>query len=359
MKAGKNLIREGLQKLIERRDLTDQESQEIMEEIMTGNASSAQIAAFLTALKMKGETISEVTAFAKIMHEFCHQIHPKVNGRLVDTCGTGGDEIKTFNVSTTVSFVVSGAGIVVAKHGNRSVTSKSGSADVLEKLGINLNLDPQAVGKAVEEIGIGFMFAPVFHPAMKYAIEARKAVGFRTIFNILGPLTNPAGANAQLVGVYSRSLVEQVCQVLKNLGREEAMVVHGLDGLDEISTVGKTAIAWLKEDEVVRLELSPKDFGIRPAILEEIRGTLPEESAEITFKILYGYCSRDDPKRDMVLANSAAGIILGGKAEDFGYGMELAGESIDSGRAYKKLKMLVTASNGNMSKLEELEQRYG
>ena len=353
------MIKEGLQKLVERTDLTDQESQEIMKEIMSGNATSAQIAAFLTALRMKGETIAEVTAFARIMQEFCHQIHPKVKGRLVDTCGTGGDQIKTFNVSTTAAFVVSGAGIGVAKHGNRSVTSKSGSADVLEKLGLNLNLEPEAVGKAIEEIGIGFMFAPTFHPAMKFAIEARKAVGVRTVFNILGPLTNPASANAQLLGVYNRTLVESLCYVLKNLGREEAMVVHGLDGLDEISTVGKTAIAWLKEDKVAKLEITPKDFGIRPATLEEIKGTTPEESAEITFKILYGCCDLGNPKKDMVLANSAAGIILGGKAEDFSYGMELASESIDSGAAYKKLKMLVTASKGNTSKLEELEQKYG
>jgi len=353
------VIKEGLQKLVERTDLTDQESQEIMKEIMSGNATSAQIAAFLTALRMKGETIAEVTAFARIMQEFCHQIHPKVKGRLVDTCGTGGDQIKTFNVSTTSAFVVSGAGIAVAKHGNRSVTSKSGSADVLEKLGLNLNLEPEAVGKAIEEIGIGFMFAPVFHPAMKYAIEARKAVGVRTVFNILGPLTNPARANAQLLGVYNQTLVEPLCHVLRNLGLEEAMVVHGLDGLDEISTVGKTAIAWLKEDKVAKFELAPKYFGVRQAKLEEIKGTTPEDSAEIAFKILYNYCGRDDPKKDMVLANSAAGIILGGKADDFGYGMELANESIDSGSAYKKLKMLVTASKGNTSKLEELEQKYG
>jgi len=199
------MIQEGIQKLVDRKDLTHQESQEIMKEIMSGNATSAQIAAFLTALRMKGETITEITAFAKIMQEFCHQIHPKVNGRLVDTCGTGGDQIKTFNVSTTAAFVVSGAGIAVAKHGNRSVTSKSGSADVLENLGLNLNLEPETIEKVIEEIGIGFMFAPAFHPAMKYAMEARKAIGLRTVFNILGPLTNPANANAQ----YSASIIKR------------------------------------------------------------------------------------------------------------------------------------------------------
>jgi anthranilate phosphoribosyltransferase len=353
------MIQEALQKLVDKTDLTHQESQEVMKEIMSGKATSIQIAALLTALRMKGETISEITAFAKIMHQFCHQIYPRVNGRLVDTCGTGGDQIKTFNVSTTAAFVVSGAGIAVAKHGNRSVSSKCGSADVLEKLGLNLNLEPKAVGKTIEEVGIGFMFAPAFHPAMKYAMEARKAIGLRTVFNILGPLTNPANANAQLLGVYNPTLVEPLGYVLKNLGREEAMVVHGSDGLDEISTIGKTSIAWLRDGKVTVLETTPKDFGIKPATLEEIRGTTPDESAEITFKILYGCCNRDDPKKNMVLVNSAAGIIVGGNAEDFSHGIELARESIDSGAAYKKLKMLITASEGNASKLEELEQKYG
>lgn len=353
------MIQEAIQKLIDRTDLTEQESEGIMKEIMSGDATSVQIAAFLTALRMKGETITEITAFAKTMHKFCHQIHPKVAGRLVDTCGTGGDKIKTFNVSTAAAFVVSGAGIAIAKHGNRSVSSKSGSADVLEKLGVNLILEPQSVEDAIEKIGIGFMFAPAFHPAMKYAVEARKAIGLRTVFNILGPLTNPASANAQLLGVYDGALVEPLGYVLKNLGREEAMIVHGLDGLDEVSTIGRTSVAWLKEGEVATFEVNPKDFSIKPATLEGIRGTTPEESAEITFKILYGCCSRHDAKKDMVLANSAAGIIVGGKAEDFSHGMELARESIDSGAAYKKLKMLVTASKGNTSKLEELEQKYG
>jgi anthranilate phosphoribosyltransferase len=353
------MIQEALQKLVDKTDLTHQESQEVMKEIMSGKATSIQIAALLTALRMKGETISEITAFAKIMHQFCHQIYPRVNGRLVDTCGTGGDQIKTFNVSTTAAFVVSGAGIAVAKHGNRSVSSKCGSADVLEKLGLNLNLEPKAVGKTIEEVGIGFMFAPAFHPAMKYAMEARKAIGLRTVFNILGPLTNPANANAQLLGVYNPTLVEPLGYVLKNLGREEAMVVHGSDGLDEISTIGKTSIAWLRDGKVTVLETTPKDFGIKPATLEEIRGTTPDESAEITFKILYGCCNRDDPKKNMVRVNSAAGIIVGGNAEDFSHGIELARESIDSGAAYKKLKMLITASEGNASKLEELEQKYG
>lgn len=353
------MIKEGIRKLIDGTDLTYEESQQIMKEIMSGKATSAQIAAFLTALRMKGETVNEITAFTEVMKEYCRQIHPQVEGRLVDTCGTGGDKIKTFNISTTAAFVVAGAGGAVAKHGNRSVTSKSGSADVLERLGLNLNLEPEAVENAIEKVGIGFMFAPAFHPAMKYAIGPRREVGIRTVFNVLGPLTNPAGANTQLLGVYDRTLTEPLAHALKNLGCEEAMVVHGLDGLDEISTIGKTVISWLREDEVTTVETVPKDFGVKLARPEDIKGTTPDESAEITFKILNGCCETNDPKTEIVLVNGVAGIIVGGKAEDFSYGMELARESIDSGAAYKKLKALVKASHGNLSKLEELELKYG
>jgi anthranilate phosphoribosyltransferase len=353
------VIKGGIRKLIDGTDLTYEESQEIMKEIMSGKATNAQIAAFLTALRMKGETVNEITAFTEVMKEYCRRINPSVNGRLVDTCGTGGDKIKTFNISTMAAFVVAGAGVAVAKHGNRSVTSKSGSADVLERLGLNLNLEPEAVKNAIEKVGIGFMFAPAFHPAMKYAIGPRRELGIRTIFNVLGPLTNPADANAQLLGVYDRKLTEPLAHALKNLGCEEAMVVHGLDGLDEISTIGKTVISWLREGEVTTVETIPKDFGVKLARPEDVKGTTPEKSAEITFKILNGCCDINDPKREIVLVNGVAGIVVGGKAEDFSYGMELARESIDSGAAYKKLKTLIKSSNGNLSKLEELELNYG
>ena len=352
------MIKESIQKLVELENLTSEEAQEVMKEVMSGKATPVQIASFLTALRMKGETIEEITALATVMKEFCHQIHPKVSGRLVDTCGTGGDKVKTFNVSTAAAFVVAGAGIPVAKHGNRSVTSRSGSADVLEKLGLNLNADLRTVERAIEEVGIGFMFAPVHHPAMKHATEPRKEIGIRTVFNILGPLTNPANAKAQLLGVYDGSLVKPLACVLKNLGCEEAMVVHGLDGLDEISTIGKTAVARLKQDEVMAMEVEPKDFGIKRAYPPDIMGTIPEESAEIIFRILKGLYG-DGPKRDMVLVNAAAGIVVGGKAEDFSYGMELARESIYGGFAYKKLKALIKTCNGNASKIEELESKYG
>ena len=220
-------------------------------------------------------------------------------------------------------------------------------------------MDPEAVERAIENVGVGFMFAPAFHPAMKYAIGPRREVGIRTVFNVLGPLTNPADANAQLLGVYDWRLTEPLAYSLKNLGCEEAMVVHGLDGLDEISTIGKTRISWLRNDEVTIREMAPKDFGVKRAKIEDIKGTTPNESAEITFKILYGCCDSDDPKREIVQVNGAAAIIVAGKAEDFGYGMELAHESIESGSAYKKLKELVKFSDGDISKLEQLETEHG
>ncbi len=353
------MIKESINKLVNGADLTYEESTASMKEIMSGAATNAQIGAFLTALRLKGETADEITAFTTVMKECCHRIHPCVKGRLVDTCGTGGDKVKTFNISTTAAFVVAGADIAVAKHGNRSVTSKSGSADVLERLGLNLNMDPKTVEGAVEKVGVGFMFAPAFHPAMKYAIGPRREVGIRTVFNVLGPLTNPADANAQLLGVYDGGLTEPLAHSLKNLGSEEAMVVHGLDGLDEISTIGKTRISWLRNDKVTTSEMVPKDFGVKLAKIEDIKGTTPEESAEITFKILYGCCDVGDPKREIVQVNGAAAIIVAGKAEDFGYAIELASESIESGGAYKKLKELVKFSDGDLSKLEQLETKHG
>lgn len=353
------MIKENIQKLITGADLSPRESSATMKEIMSGKATNAQIGAFLTALRLKGETSEEITAFTKVMKNCCNKIHPNVKGRLVDTCGTGGDKIKTFNISTTSSFVVAGADIAVAKHGNRSVTSKCGSADVLERLGLNLNIEPKKVEKAIEQVGIGFMFAPAFHPAMKYAIGPRREMGIRTVFNVLGPLTNPASANAQLLGVYDPQLTDPLANSLKSLGCEEAMVVHGLDGLDEVSTIGRTIISWLKKNEVTTKEMAPKDFHIKQAELKDIKGTTPEESVQVTFKILFGITDTDDPKSEIVQLNSAAAIIVAGKAEDFGYGIELAKESIESGCAYKKLKELVKFSDGDISKLEKLEKKHG
>jgi anthranilate phosphoribosyltransferase len=356
----KSVILESIEKLVMRLNLPYQEAYESMKEIMSGEATPSQIAAFLTALRIKGETVEEIVAFSEAMRSFCNKINPKVRGRLVDTCGTGGDKIKTFNISTTAAFVITGASIPVAKHGNRSITSKCGSADVLERLGLNLNVSYETVEKAVEKLGVGFMFAPMFHPAMKHAAGPRREIGIRTVFNILGPLTNPAMSSAQVIGVYDAGLVEKIAYVLKGLGLHEAMVVHGLDGLDEISTVGRTLIAWLREGEIKTIEVTPKSLGVEMTNVECIVGTSPEESAETTFKILFGHMKAGDPKRDIVVVNAAAGIIVGGMADDFKYASELAQESIDSGAAYGKLKGLIKFYNASRpEKLEELERKYG
>lgn len=355
-----DLIKEGISKLVEAKKLTQIETEDIMSEIMSGKAKDTQIAVFLTALRMRGETIDEITAMASVMRKFCNQIHPKVSGILVDTCGTGGDRIKTFNISTTATFVAAGAGIPIAKHGNRSVTSRSGSADVLEALGLNLKMPPILVEKSIEDIGIGFMFAPSFHPAMKFAIGPRREIGIRTIFNILGPLTNPANAKAQLLGVYDEHLTESLANVLNNLGAERAMIVHGLDGLDEISTIGQTKIATLSNGEICTSYVYPKDLGVRTDKVEILKGATAEESALITFNILNNKegpsTNLDAPKSNIVLVNAAAAIQVGGKTETIKEGIEVAKESIQSGAAYKKLKTLITFSDGDLSKLEEFER---
>lgn len=352
------MIKEGISKVIDGIDLSFQEAKEIMEEIMTGKTTDAQIGSFLTALRLKGETVDEIVAFVSVMRKFCNKLTPKVKGRLVDTCGTGGDNIKTFNISTIAAFVVAGAGIPVAKHGNRAVTGSSGSADVLEKLGLNLDSEPKVIEHFIESIGIGFMFAPKFHPAMKYAVGPRREMGIRTVFNILGPLTNPASADAQILGTYNAALVEPMIRVLNELGTEAAYVVHGLDGLDEISTIGETRLAELKDGNISIKNVKPKDFGLRLATSEQIAGTSPEENAVLTFKLLNNLIPPEDPKMEIVLLNAAAGIAVGGKADDLIGGIETAKESIDSGSAYKKLRALVKTSNGRNSALEELEQKY-
>jgi anthranilate phosphoribosyltransferase len=348
------MIRECIQKLIEGKDLSLDEATQVMQEIMTGQATNTQTGAFLTALRIKGESVEELIAFASVMKSQCRQIAPKVQGRLVDTCGTGGDKIKTFNVSTASAFVIAGAGIPVAKHGNRAVTSKSGSADVLEKLGLNLNMTPEAAQAAIEKVGVGFMFAQAFHPAMKFAAQPRKEIGIRTVFNVLGPLTNPASATGQLLGVYDPKLTVPMANALSKLGCEEAMVVHGLDGLDEISTLGKTCIAHLKERQVRELEVNPEFFGVKQATALDLQVTTAEESARTIYRILSGK-NLSEPKAEMVLVNSAAGIIVGGKADDFKEAMQVAKESIVSGAAYGKLKGLVSVSGGSLQMLEELE----
>jgi len=351
------MIREAIQLLVDGKDLSFEHAQQSMREIMGGEATPAQIGAFLTALRMTGETIDEITAFATVMREHSVRINPHVKGRTVDTCGTGGDLMKTFNVSTTAALVASGAGVPIAKHGNRSVTSKCGSADVLEAMGVNLNVSPSIVQSAIEEVGIGFMFAPAFHPAMKNAVTPRREIGVRTVFNILGPLTNPANAAAQVLGVYDSKLVEPMAKVLQKLGTEEAIVVHGMDGLDEISTVGKTKLAWLRDGEIAAKEITPQDLKLKTARPSEVSGFDVDQSARLVVGILNVSERRDSARFEMVLANAAAALVVGGKADDLAYGVELARESVLSGRAYGRLKQLINFTQGDESKLDRIESQ--
>jgi len=335
------MIADLVRKAADRQDLSSDEAQAAMSAIMAGQATPAMIAAFLVAMRMKGETVDEVTAFARVMR--AHVLPVKTSRRpLVDTCGTGGDDIKTFNVSTAAAFVAAGAGVAIAKHGNRSVTSKCGSADVLEALGIRFDLPPDRVARCVDEVGIGFMFAPAYHPAMKHAAPVRRELGLRTVFNALGPLTNPAMADAQVLGVYRPEMTELHAGVLKNLGSKRAYVVHGVGGLDELSTLGETRVAELKNGEVRTYTIAPEDLGLRRARPEDLQGRTPEENARTLMAILEG---EKDPARDIVVLNAAAAIAAGGKTETLAEAMPLAEESLDSGAALGKLHELrITAA---------------
>jgi len=326
-------------KLSEGNNLTPEEAEYAMKEMMSGNTTNAQIGAFLTALRIKGETSAEIASFARTMRKFAENIHPK--NYVVDSCGTGGDRLNTYNISTTAMFIISGAGISVAKHGNRAVTSKSGSADVLEALGVKIDLEPKNVEKCINEIGIGFMFAPNFHKAMKFVMPARKEIGIKTVFNILGPLTNPANAKGQVVGVYSEELTEKICEVLKILELEKAFVVCG-NGMDEISTLGKTKISELKDGEIKTYYVHPNEFGIKTQTIEELKGGDAKENAEILRKILLGEKTN---KRDIAILNAAAGIVVGKKADNIKEGIEIAKESIASGKAYKKMEEMIKYTN--------------
>jgi anthranilate phosphoribosyltransferase len=330
-----------IQKLVDRTDLTGEEASEAMRFIMSGRATQSQIGGFLTAMRMKGVSIEEITAFARGMREFALRIRPEVDRTLVDMCGTGGDAIKTFNISTAASFVVSAAGIPVAKHGNRSVTSKSGSADVLEALGARIDLKPPEVQRMIEDIGFGFMFAPVFHGAMKHALAPRKEIGIRTVFNLLGPLTNPASAKAQVMGVYDEALVVPVAKVLSNLGVERAMVVHGAGGLDEASTFGPTFICEVDLQGIRPYTLKPVDLGIEKARIADLGGGDARINSGIIIEILKG---SKGPKRDIVLLNAACGIYVGGGAGSLQDALIVAADCVDSGAAFEKLSEYVRSS---------------
>jgi anthranilate phosphoribosyltransferase len=340
------VIKEALAKIVSKSDLTMAEARGVMGEIMRGEATQAQIGAFLTALRMKGETVDEIAGCAQAMQESGIPVKPKRN-QLVDTCGTGGDGKGTFNISTTVAFIAAGAGLAVAKHGNRKASSKCGSADLLQALGVNLELNPEQVAQCIDEVGIGFLFAPKLHPSMKYALGPRQEIGLRTIFNILGPLSNPAQAKRQLLGVYNSDLTELMAEVLRALGAEHAFVVHGA-GLDELSVTGQNKISRLHNGRIETYYLDPKDLGLPPAKLSDLAGGSVEDNAAITKALLAG--EKNGPKRDVVLLNAAAVLIAGGKASGFSEGLKLAAEAIDNGSAQSKLHQLVDFSRSFSSR---------
>lgn len=327
-------------KLVERRDLSEEEAHEAMSAIMAGGATDAQIAGFLVALRMKGETVPEITGCAKAMREAATPIEV---GELdvVDTCGTGGTRKGTFNVSTAAALVTAGAGVPVAKHGNRAASGHWGSADVLEALGVNIEAEPPVVERCIREAGIGFLFAPALHKAMKHAIGPRRQLAVRTVFNILGPLTNPAGARRQLLGVFSEALVEPIAAVLGNLGATRAMVVHSLDGMDEISLCDETFAAEVNEGRIRTRRIAPEDVGLARAALEDLLVEGLEGSVAVVRSVLDG---ETGPRRDMVLLNAGAAIYVGGKADTLKDGLRAAADSVDSGGAKEALQRLVELS---------------
>jgi anthranilate phosphoribosyltransferase len=334
------MIREAIDKLVKRIDLSEADMRGSFGEIMSGSCADAQIAAFLTALRMKGETVAEITAAAGVMRDKSVRIDAGKN--LVDTCGTGGSGINTFNISTAASLVAAGCGLKVAKHGNRAASSRCGSADVLEALGVKIDVAPDMVQRCIMEIGIGFMYAPLFHSAMKYASNARREIGMRTIFNILGPLSNPAGALSQVIGVCDASLTGKMARVLKGLGSKRAFVVCGSDRLDEITITGKTKVAELKDGRIREYYISPSQFGIGRASLDDIEGGDAKENAGMIMSVLKG---ETGARRDIVLLNAAAAIVAGNKASDIKSGIKVAAQSIDSGTALNKLVSLVEMTN--------------
>lgn len=335
-------MKEILSKLVAGNDLTKEEAMKAQEMILSGEATQSQIACFLTALRMKGETLDEITGLAMVLRDKANTISPKVDN-YVDFVGTGGDCTYSFNISTTSAFVVAAAGVPVAKHGNRSISSKSGAGDVLEALGVNISADPDVVEKCVEEVGIGFMFAPHFNPAMKYVGPVRKEMGIRTVFNILGPLSNPSRAKAMVVGVYSPSLTEVIAETMANLDVKRGFVVSGEDNMDEFTLTGSSTVSEIKDGKVETYEITPEQFGLKRCKIEDLQGGDGTVNAQITKDILSG--KERGAKRESVLLNAGAALYIGGKAESIEEGIRIAGETIDSGKAMETLEAMVKATN--------------
>lgn len=335
-------VQQAIAKLIERQNLSHEEAAALMEATMSGSATPVQTAGWLVALRMKGETAEEIAGCAETMRRHAVPVKTRRQSELIDTCGTGADRVKTFNVSTAVAFVAAAAGVPVAKHGNRAVTSKCGSADVLEALGCRLDLTPEQLAQAIDEIGIGFLFARAHHPAMKYAAPVRQELGVRTVFNMLGPLTNPAGAPRQLLGVYDGSLVYLIAQVLRELGTQRAMVVHGEPGLDELSTLGETIVVHVQDGVITEERLVPDQFGFRWAQPHEVTAPdSPQECAQLLRELFSG---AQGAYRDLLLLNAGAALMVGDKARNLQEGIELARETVDSGAALRKLEEYIRFS---------------
>ncbi|MCX6343723.1 MAG: anthranilate phosphoribosyltransferase [Armatimonadetes bacterium] len=334
------MIKEAIKKVVECVNLSEAEAVAAMTEIMDGEATPAQVASFITAMRIKGETVEEITGFVKVMREKSIKVRPKAQN-LVDTCGTGGDKLNTFNISTTATFVIVGAGATVAKHGNRAASSTCGSADVLEALGANLTLNAEQIATCIDHAGLGFMFAPMMHPAMKHAVGPRKEIGIRTVFNILGPMTNPAGAKRQVIGVFSPDITETMAKVLASLGTERAMIFHGMAGLDELSTLSETRVSELKDGEVRTYTLLPSDIGLETARVEDLAAGDGEiaDNVRALMGVLDG---KKGAKRDIVLLNASAALVVAGIAEDLQEGIALAAKSIDSGAAMHALDKFKT-----------------
>lgn len=335
------MITQATKKLVINKDLTYDEASSVMDEMMSGQATDAQMAAFLTALRLKGETIDEITACASVMRQKALHVHAKTD--VLDIVGTGGDGTGTFNISTTAAFVIAAAGIPVAKHGNRSMSSKSGSADCLEKLGANISLSPAKCEKVLEKTGICFMFAQGYHSSMKYVGPVRKQIGIRNVFNLLGPLTNPAGASMQITGVYSESLVEPIARVFSKLGVKRGFIFYGKDGMDEVTLTAPTKVCEINNSTFKTFDITPEKYGLKRCEMKELLGGDGAENAEITRRVLSSKLKGS--KRDIVVLNAALGLVAGGRSKSIEDGVRLAGELIDSGRAYEKMEEFIAASN--------------
>lgn len=333
------MIREAIQKVVSGNSLNTDEAASVMEDIMSGEATPAQIGAFVTALRIKGETVEEIVGLARTMR--AKAVPVTVPEPVVDTCGTGGDGLQTFNISTAAALVAAGAGLKVAKHGNRAMSSQCGSADVLEALGVKIDLNAEQVQECLQKVGMGFMFAPIFHPAMKHAAAPRREIGIRTVFNILGPLTSPASAGAQVLGVADGALLEKLASVLHGLGSHHALVVHGEDGIDEISLSSDTRVCELKDGGINRYAINPEDFGLPGVTLDSLKGGTAIENADLMRRLLAG---APGPQRDVVLINAAAVLLAGDKVETIHQGISLAREVVDSGQARAKLEQLIDLS---------------